>query len=200
MCRLLRGLGWIKHRDTQGVAQHLAEIHGDHLLALHHIRQAKLNRLIHAVQHGTIQIPRAVGGEDEHELGGRCTGVVQHGGEGVPQMLAHGGVTRTQERIGLIDEKQDTPSTPSHPGEELVQLRHSLVLEGGDITSGHDSVLQAGGLCVPHRTHGLPRPRWPIEHQIHQWCLPLLRSAGSQRQSADLLMQGIRQHHVAEML
>mmetsp|Transcript_40641 Transcript_40641/g.91684 ORF Transcript_40641/g.91684 Transcript_40641/m.91684 type:complete len:716 (-) Transcript_40641:118-2265(-) len=175
-------------------------VEANHGLARIDVWETKLHSLVETVKDRAVEVPRSVGRTHQHELRGRRAGVVEHRGQGIPEGLAHdASLSRDQECVCLVDEQQYAAATAVDPLEELVELGHSLLLQGSHVAPRHDCVLKARVLRKTLGHHRLSRTGRTIEHDVLQGHAALLGRACRVCKTHHLLMQVRVQHDVIEL-
>mmetsp|Transcript_29150 Transcript_29150/g.74374 ORF Transcript_29150/g.74374 Transcript_29150/m.74374 type:complete len:643 (+) Transcript_29150:224-2152(+) len=177
----------------------LVQVQLQHLLALVRAWQPKLQRLVHAVQHGIIQVTRPVGGNDHHEIPGLVAGTEQQRVQSTAQALAHLVAAPPQERVRLVDEEQQAAARALRPVKRLVQLRDGLAAQGCHVTTAHDGVVQARGARQALGGHGLASARGAVEQHVAEGCAVALGVGGGGSQHAHVVVQALGQDDVAEV-
>mmetsp|Transcript_18877 Transcript_18877/g.57051 ORF Transcript_18877/g.57051 Transcript_18877/m.57051 type:complete len:284 (+) Transcript_18877:2669-3520(+) len=184
---------------SAGLGDVLLQVQCNDGLALIPAGQREFQRLVHAVDHCWVQVAWPVGGQHHCKVPRLVACAEQDGIECAAQALTHALSSPPQEGICLINEQEQPLTAGLCPVKQLVNLSDSLAAQRCHVTTGHDGVVQPRGTRQPLCCHGLTRAGRPIEHHVTEGGAVLPRVGCDGCQGTHIVMQGLGQHHIAEV-
>ena len=181
----------------------LIEVQAAHALASLGVGEAELEGLVHAVEHRGVEILRPVRRDDEDDIAGELAGAVEQRVERGAD--AGGGLGRRdaaaalrEERVGFVDEQQQTAPRRGRPVEELVDPGHRVGAQRRDVTAGHERVVQAGVPRQTFRRHRLAGAGGAVEHDVTERSRVFARVGRRDGEVLDAGLEVTLEHDVAE--
>mmetsp|Transcript_7638 Transcript_7638/g.14886 ORF Transcript_7638/g.14886 Transcript_7638/m.14886 type:complete len:241 (-) Transcript_7638:1141-1863(-) len=162
----------------EGLVEILLHEHRDHSRALLQTWKGKLERVVDSIQNRPVQDVPNVCGHHDAELVTLSARVGKERREHVPHVLRHsplGPPPSTKERIGLINEQNQTPPAAVGPLEQLIHFIHRVLPERSYVASAHDRVVKTRLSCQCPCKEGLACARSSVEHQVPEGSAILLR-------------------------